>query len=65
MEQYYKCSVKVEIIDENGKAKKRSDDYIVKAITPTDVEAKIQKELEGLDFEIRSITTTKIVDIIE
>jgi len=64
MEQYYKCSVKIEEVDDKGKIKKRGEDYIVKAITPTDVEAKINRELEGYDFEIRNITTTKIVDII-
>lgn len=65
MEQYYKCTVKIEELDEKGKVKKRSEDYIVYAITPTDVEAKINTELSGFDFEIKSITTTKIVDIIK
>ena len=65
MEQYYKCSVKIEEVDDKGKPKKRSEEYIVWAITPTDVEAKINVELSGYDFEIKSITTTKIVDIIK
>lgn len=64
MEQYYKCSVRIEFTDENGKIKKRREDYIVKSINPTEVEAKINEELSAEDFEILSISTTKIVDII-
>ena len=64
MEQYYKCSVKIEFTDENGKVKKRREDYIVNAINPTDVETKIQEELSAEDFEILSISTTRIVGII-
>ena len=65
MEQYYKCSVSIEEIDERGKLKKRGEDYIVSAISPTDVEAKINVELSGFDFKIKSINTTKIVDILK
>lgn len=61
---YYRCIVKTEYEDAKGKMKYRRDEYIVSAISPTDVEAKMTKELEGLDFDIAQITLTKIIDII-
>lgn len=61
---YYKCIVKTEYEDRKGKVKYRRDEYIVSAISPTDVEAKITKELEGNDFEVAQITLTKILAII-
>jgi len=64
MNQYFKCAVKVEFEDEKGRVKYRREDYIVHALTPTDVESKITEHLKGLDFEIASISITKIIDII-
>ena len=61
---YYKCIVKTEFEDARGKMKYRRDEYVVSAVSPTDVEAKMTKELEGYDFEIAQITLTKIIDII-
>lgn len=61
---YYKCIVKTEYEDARGKMKYRRDEYVVSAISPTDVEAKITKELEGYDFEVAQITLTKIIAII-
>jgi hypothetical protein len=61
---FYKCSVKTEYEGAKGQMKTRKDDYIVEGISPTDVEAKITKELEGFDFDIAQITLTKIVSII-
>jgi hypothetical protein len=60
---YYKCIVKTEY-EAKGKMKFKRDEYIVEAISPTDVEAKITKQLEGLDFDIAQITLTKIIDIV-
>lgn len=61
---FYKCSVKTEYEGAKDKMKTRKDEYIVEGISPTDVEAKITKELEGYDFEIVQITLTKIISII-
>ena len=49
---------------DKGKMKSRRDEYIVEAISPTDVEAKITEELVGLDFEIAQIALTKIISIV-
>lgn len=63
--QYYKCGVKIEYVDEKGRPKKRREDYIVLAVSPTDVETKIHEELSMEDFEISSINLLKVVSIIE
>lgn len=65
MNQYYKVIVKVETEDDKGKVKYRKEEYIVNATGPTDVESKITQRLEGLDFEIKSINLTAIIEIIE
>lgn len=64
MNQYFRAKVKVEWEDDKGKVKYRGEEYIVNALNPTDVEAKINEHLKGSDFEISSISVTKIVDII-
>jgi len=64
MNNYFKCTVKVEYETEKG-VKYRKEDYIVSAINPTDVEKKITEHLRGTDFEVFSITMTKIMDIIK
>jgi len=64
MNQYFRCKVKVEFETEKGQVKYRGEEYIVSAVNPTDVESKIVEHLKGSDFEIVSISVTKIVDII-
>ena len=65
MNQYYKVRVKVEWEDDKGKVKYRGEEYIVNALNPTDVETKITEHLKGSDFEIASISVTKIVAIVD
>jgi hypothetical protein len=65
MEQYYKATVKVQFEDKKGNVKFKREAYIVSAISPTDVEAKIAKELSTGDYEIVGINVTNIVDIIK
>jgi len=65
MEQYYKATVKVQFEDKKGNVKFKREAYIVSAISPTDVEAKIAKELNTGDYEIVGINVTNIVDIIK
>jgi hypothetical protein len=64
MNQYFKCVVKIEWENEKGHVKYRKEDYIVNALNPTDVEARMVEHLKGTDFEIVNISITKIVDII-
>jgi len=65
MDQYYKATLKVEFEDKKGNVKWRTESYIVSAMSPTDVEAKITKELSSGNWEIKSISVTNIVDIIK
>jgi len=64
MEQYFRVSVRVDY-ESKGKLKKRIDNYIVLAVTPTDVEVKIREYLKGSDFEILTIAVTRFLDIIK
>ncbi|NMC59891.1 MAG: DUF4494 domain-containing protein [Candidatus Methanofastidiosa archaeon] len=64
--QFYKASVKVEYEDNKGRVKYRKEEYLVNAVNPTDVEAKINKEMEGTgEFEIVSIVLTKILSVLD
>jgi len=65
MNQYYKATVKMSFEDKKGNLKYRKDSYIVFAMSPTDVEAKIAKHLGVEDYEIVGINTTNIADIIK
>jgi hypothetical protein len=65
MNQYYKATVKISFEDKKGNTKFKSESYIVYAISPTDVEAKLAKHLGVEDYEIKGINTTNIVDIVK
>jgi len=64
---YFKCTIRTQYEDAKGKLKYRNDQYIVQAIGPTDVEAKIATYMKGGvdDYEISSVVQTKIVDIVK
>jgi hypothetical protein len=63
---YFKCTVKVEYEDNKGRIKFRREEYLVNAVSPTDVETQINKEMEGTgDFEIVSIVLTKILAVLD
>lgn len=65
---YFKCVITMSIPDENsGKIKKKNEEYIVKAVSPTDVEAQMVEFMSGTvyDWSITSVTKTKIESIIE
>ena len=64
--QYYKVNVKVEYENDKGQVKFRKEEYLVSGVSPTDVETKINKEMEGAgDFEIVSLSVTKILSVLE
>ena len=63
---YFKCSVKTEYEDNKGRIKFRKEEYLVNAVNPTDVEAQINKEMEGSgDFEITNISLTRILAVLD
>ncbi len=65
MNNYFKVTAKIESEDNKGKIKYIKQNYLVFAMSPTDVEEKVTKELEGHDFEITNITLTNIIDILK
>ena len=65
MKNWFRCTIKMSFEDKKGNVKYKKENYIVSAINPTDVEAKIAKYLSSSeDYEIVGINTTNIVDII-
>lgn len=64
MNQYYRASIKVSFEDKKGNMKFKKENYIVFAMSPTDVEEKLTKHLGMSDYEITAISLTNIVDII-
>jgi hypothetical protein len=65
---YYKVVLNIEVeVGDKGKTKNKREEYIVEAISPTDVEVKIANHMKGgtEDYEISSIVVTKILDIIK
>jgi hypothetical protein len=64
---YYKVVLNIEVELDNGKTKNKREEYIVEAVSPTDVEVKIANHMKGgtSDYEISSIVVTKIIDIIK
>lgn len=65
MNQYYKVNVKTSFEDKKGNMKFKRESYIVFAMSPTDVEAKMATHLGTADYEIVGINTTNIVDIVD
>lgn len=65
MNQYYRATIKVSYEDKKGNVKFKKENYIVSAVSPTDVETKIAKHLGMEDYEIVGINTMNIVEIVE
>jgi len=67
-EKYFVARVTTDVVDENtGKVKKIKEEKLVKAFSPTDVEAKITKVYETytMDWRITAIVESKIDEVIE
>lgn len=64
---YYLVTIVLKELNDDGKLKKTTMKYVVNAISPTDVEAKVVKDFIGdtTDYSIKSITESNIVKIIE
>lgn len=64
---YYKVKVKVTIEDDKtGKMKKHNEEFIVDAVSVTDVEVIVTEEYKGAtyDWEVASVSETKIIGIL-
>jgi hypothetical protein len=65
MNQYYRAVVKTQFEDRKGNIKFKKENYVVFAVSPTDVEAKMAKHLQTSDYEIISISLMGIVEVIK
>jgi hypothetical protein len=65
MNEYYKVTVRVDYEADNGKIKKSNENYLVAAVSPTDAEAKITNHLLTSDMEVRSISKSNLLEVIE
>ena len=69
MKTYYWYTVTIQFVvedEQTGKIKKIKENYLTKAISVTDAEASVIKDLEGTmgDFRILKIDESKIVRVI-
>jgi hypothetical protein len=67
-EKYFVARVTTDIVDETtGKVKKIREEKLVKAFSPTDVEAKVTKVYETytMDWRTTAIVESKIDEVIE
>lgn len=64
---YFTAKVKVRVEKDNGGFKKETWPYLVNAVSVTDVEAKITEKMTGSvnDWELVSVSETKLVEVIE
>lgn len=65
-EKYFLVTVILKEEQENGRAKKYTEKYLVKGYSYTDVETKINKEFDGetMEFSIKSVSDSKILKVI-
>jgi hypothetical protein len=67
-EKYFVARVTIDMVDaESGKLKKQKEEKLVKAFSPTDVEAKVTKLFESFtqDWRITAIVESKIDEVVE
>ncbi len=67
MDTWFECTANYIRIDENGKEKKVSETYLLDAVTFTEAESRIYKELQTMvsgEFVVTKIAKTKISEII-
>ena len=66
---YFQVNVSLTDINDKGKQTKVTEQYLVDAVSVTDAEVKVTKmyENEGgsVDFQVKSVKETKILQVIE
>jgi uncharacterized membrane protein len=66
---YFQVNVSIVDINEKGKQTKVTEQYLVDAVSVTDAEVKVTKMYEdeggSLDFQVKSVKETKILQVIE
>jgi hypothetical protein len=66
---YFQVNVSIVDINEKGKQTKINEQYLVDAVSVTDAEVKVTKmyvdEGGSIDFQVKSVKETKILQVIE
>lgn len=64
---YFEVKVQIEVDTDNGKPKKKTESYLVDAMTVTEAEARVHTYFKGsvVPFEVKSAKVSPIVDIIQ
>ena len=66
---YFQATVVLVDINEKGKQSKITEQYLVDAMSVTEAEAKVTKlyadEGSSVDFQVKSVKETKILQVIE
>ena len=65
MNTYFKVTVKMSYEDKKGNMKYKKENYLVSAMSPTDVEAKLAKHLGVEDYEVVGINVSNIVEVVD
>ena len=66
MQTWYECKVKYLKIDQGGFERKGSDNYLIDAVSFTDAEARIFKQMNELtsgDFQVMNIKRSNITEV--
>lgn len=63
---YYKAIVTIVTVDQKGREKKQNEEYLVNAVSVTDAEVKVHKLFENtsVDFNVKSVSQTKILEVL-
>ncbi|PTN08064.1 uncharacterized protein DUF4494 [Mangrovibacterium marinum] len=67
MQTWFECKVKYVKINQDGRETKVTESYLIDAVSYTDAEARIVKELQQMirgSFEIEKITKSNIIEIL-
>jgi hypothetical protein len=62
---YFRATIKISYEDKKGNVKYKKENYIVSAVSPTDVEEKVAKHLGTEDYELIGVNVINIIDIIK
>ena len=63
--EYWQAKTQIEFENEKGKVQKKTELYLVSAVSATDAEAKIYKHNEGLsNFRVIGVAKSRILEVI-
>jgi len=64
---YYQVKVSIETENEDGKVKKIKENYLIQAVSVTDAEVKMAEHFKNIqmDYTVKSISESNVVDVIE